>query len=87
MDSAGDEKGSPSHYKAFDVSGRVQNRGDHNRLERGERKTKCLSWKKASGADPRAADSSRRASLSATAHGGQRDGRRNRVTPETADTE
>jgi hypothetical protein len=49
MEPAGVEEGRPSQQELFDVSGRVQNRGGHNRLERGERKTKCLSWRKACG--------------------------------------
>ena len=49
MESAGVGKGKPSWQKAFDVSGRLQHRGGPNRLERGKRKTKCLSWRKACG--------------------------------------
>ena len=46
---AGEEETNPSWQKSFDVSGRVQNRGGSNRLERGDRKTKFLSWRKACG--------------------------------------
>jgi hypothetical protein len=39
MAPASEEEANPSQQKAFDVSGRLQNRGGHNRLERGEQNT------------------------------------------------
>jgi len=49
MAPASEEEANPSEQTAFDVSGRLQNRGGPNRLEQGERKTTCLSWRAACG--------------------------------------